>query len=219
MRRIVMFDYDGVVVDSFAHFFHGFTQTCRRHGYRHLLGREAFLSLFDINLYEAMVQAGIPRATLPEFFQSMGDILRHDPPGYAFFPGMPETLAAISSTSRVLVVTSNVGAAVAAYLDRHAVTCVEAVLGTEQGLSKRDKIRATIAGYPASAYYYVGDTRGDMLEGREGGARTVAVAWGWHPVERMAELAPDHVVRSPAELRALFAAPESAPVETRAKGA
>jgi phosphoglycolate phosphatase len=57
-----------------------------------------------------------------------------------------------------------------------------------------------MARYPGLSAYYIGDTKGDMIEGRKAGAITVAALWGWHAVEKLEEGAPDHFVRSPEAL-------------------
>ena len=44
--------------------------------------------------------------------------------------------------------------------------------------------------------YYVGDTKGDMIEGKKAGAVTVAVTWGWHTADNLAEASPDHTVNT-----------------------
>jgi phosphoglycolate phosphatase len=49
-------------------------------------------------------------------------------------------------------------------------------------------------------YWYVGDTVGDVVEGRQAGARTVAVTWGWHDENLLRGARPDHVASSPHEL-------------------
>jgi len=48
----------------------------------------------------------------------------------------------------------------------------------------------------------VGDTVGDVLEGRQAGIRTMAVTWGWHSEERLAQAEPDLIVRTPQEVLA-----------------
>lgn len=59
---------------------------------------------------------------------------------------------------------------------------------------------------------YVGDSPGDMAAGKNAGAYTVAVTWGYHPAEKLRALdpAPDMVIDSPADLLALAPAPAGA---------
>ena len=52
--------------------------------------------------------------------------------------------------------------------------------------------------------FYVGDTKGDMIEGKQAGAVTVAVTWGWHSTEKLTEGSPDYMVHTPTELKNLL---------------
>ena len=52
--------------------------------------------------------------------------------------------------------------------------------------------------------YYVGDTKGDMIEGKQAGAVTVAVTWGWHTAENLAQASPDHLVNTLSALENLL---------------
>ena len=48
--------------------------------------------------------------------------------------------------------------------------------------------------------YYVGDTTGDIKEGKQAGIKTVGVTWGWHSKEKMAAAGPNYLVDHPREL-------------------
>jgi len=46
----------------------------------------------------------------------------------------------------------------------------------------------------------VGDTRIDIREGRQAGAQTVAVGWGYQSEETLRKEQPDYFVRQPGDL-------------------
>mgnify|MGYP003348520008 CR=1 FL=1 len=120
------------------------------------------------------------------------------------FTGMPELLGELAAAFPVYVITSNQTRAIEEFLERHAVTGIRDVLGADKEPSKVKKIRKVARGHKGCTPWYIGDTKGDMLEGNEAGAITVAAAWGWHDEARLRTGKPRHVVKSPAELRALF---------------
>jgi len=121
--------------------------------------------------------------------------------------GMADVLARLGARHPLFVVTSNATAVVAGHLARHGVAGVREVLGAEAGTSKVDKLRRLAARFPGEPPWYVGDTLGDVLEGRRAGATTVAVGWGWHDLDRLRRGAPDHVAERPADLLALLGGP------------
>ena len=47
---------------------------------------------------------------------------------------------------------------------------------------------------------YIGDSPGDIMAGHNAGLYTVAVEWGYHPVEHFAEVHPDMLAAEPADL-------------------
>jgi phosphoglycolate phosphatase len=51
---------------------------------------------------------------------------------------------------------------------------------------------------------YVGDTRGDMLEGARAGATPLGAGWGWHGAAALREAGAAYVAATPAELLAYF---------------
>jgi len=78
------------------------------------------------------------------------------------------------------------------------------VLGAEQARSKVEKIQTIAARHPNAEIYYVGDTRGDILEARQAGAKAVGAAWGWHGADRLRQANPDFIAESLEELEAFL---------------
>lgn len=201
MNAVWMFDYDGVIADSLDAFCDGFIAACRRHRLDAIAEREAFLRLFDTNLYDGLRAAGCGDAERGPFLLTLGEELQRRASGVGLFPGMADALNRLRSAHTVVVITSSLAGIVAASLQRHGVGALHGILGAETDPSKVRKIQGVMRELPGrGAYYYVGDTRGDMLEGRAAGALTVAVTWGWHERARLLSAQPDHVVDTPAEL-------------------
>jgi len=201
-----MFDFDGVIADSLGPFFAGFVVACRRHGLEALADLDRFLALFDGNLYAGLEAAGCPPDRLPALLDTLGEELAVRAPAAPFFPGMAEAVSNLARERPVFVITSNVSVVVRDCLLRHAVAGVREVLGADIDPGKGSKIRRVMSLFPGAAGYYVGDTRGDMIEGRAGGARTVAVTWGWHRRARLAQAIPDYWADQPPDLLKLLAA-------------
>jgi len=204
MQPVIMFDFDGVVADSFEVFFGEFTAACAEMGYDKLNSHEAFLRLFDGNLIEQLVRAGFPVWRLKKLVRTFEPRIKEANRRVKPFAGMPEVLGALAARFPVYVITSNVSETVLNFLSAYAIENVRDVIGAEKETSKVKKIKRVRKLHSGYTPYYIGDTKGDMIEGRAAGAVTVAAAWGWHPEPRLREAAPDHLFRTPAELRGLF---------------
>lgn len=202
-QRVLLFDYDGVIVDSLEVICDSFLAACRAHGYTMLRDRQDFLRILDGNLYDGLIGAGMEATAIVPILKTM-DALQANRPRSTFVAGMPEALARLARSNVMFVVTSNHSAIVAEFLARHDVGCFVEILGADKEPSKTKKIRQVMARYPAHQHYYIGDTKGDMMEGAQAGARTVAVGWGFHAPEHLATAQPHHFVYTPADLAHLL---------------
>lgn len=201
---LLLFDYDGVVADSLTAFHGAVARLSAAAGHPELAEQEAYLSLFDGNLFEGLAARGLDGPAIAVVVGALPAALAAAYESVPLVPGMAAALARLGARHPLFVVTSNATAVVVGHLARHGVSGVQEVLGAEAGTSKVDKIRRVAARFPDAPPWYVGDTLGDMVEGRRAGATTVAVAWGWHDRERLRRGAPDHLVERPEELLALL---------------
>lgn len=199
-----MFDFDGVIADSLVPFERGLREVCAPLLNGAPFDREMFLGLFDENMVAGLLHLGIAREELPALLRELGVILEPDFQTLPFFPGIGESISRLAATHKLFVVTSNVGPVVEHSLVRHGVQGVRGVWGSDIEPSKVRKIERLRAQFPDLSPYYIGDTLGDMVEGRAGGAKTVGATWGWHGRRRLEQAAPDFLLDSPAELIRFF---------------
>jgi phosphoglycolate phosphatase len=50
--------------------------------------------------------------------------------------------------------------------------------------------------------FFIGDSDIDVMTGRNAGMRTVAVKWGYQPIEKLEAVSPDYLAESPEDLTA-----------------
>ena len=204
-----LFDYDGTLADSLAVWEQCMARALVALGIPPLADQDEFLGLLDDNMHVGLRDVGLDETQIQALLAELRPMLVAEQDNTPLFAGVPEMLRALSQRAQVAVVTSNVGAVVSAKLAEDGLLAyVTDVLGSDAEPSKVRKIQSFQARAPeGTPVYYVGDTLGDMREGRIADAITVAVAWGWHPVERMSPAAPDVVVQSPEDILALVGNP------------
>jgi len=200
MNALIMFDYDGVIVDSFELFSSCFMKACHQNNFNELNSPEKVLALFEANVFEALLAFGLHDHSINRILETFQSDIAAYQNDLRLFDGISGTLKKISANNKIVIITSNVTMAAKRVLQNNGVNCFEDILGAEIEKSKVKKIRITMARYPGLSAYYVGDTKGDMIEGRKAGAITVAALWGWHAAKKLEEGAPDHFVRSPEAL-------------------
>ncbi len=204
MPRVIMFDFDGVIADSYEAFFGAFTSVCAEMGFDKLNSRDAFLKLFEGNMIQQLVKAGFPVWRLKKLVRQFEPRIKEANQRVRPFEGMPAIVTRLAAAHTVYVVTSNVSETVAAFLEAYGARGVKDILGADQEISKIKKIKKVRKAHPGHQPYYIGDTKGDMVESRAAGAVAVAAAWGWHPAATLREAAPDHLLHAPEELIPLF---------------
>jgi phosphoglycolate phosphatase len=208
MRRIVMglamFDYDGVIVDSFDQVARDFAEACRANGFYGINTKEDLAILHDGNCYEQMMKLGLPEWKVDKIIRDYEAIAGNHLEEIPLFEGMAEALQLIAGRHKIVIITSNISEQVRNVLKKRGITCVEDVIGAELEKSKVKKIRRVMQLYSVFPAYYIGDTVGDIIEGREAGVLTVGVAWGWHDREKLESVSPDYLVSTPQELAAVL---------------
>lgn len=205
---LVMFDYDGVIVDSLEVFTSRFTQACRENGFSGVHSAQDVLSLFDGNVYETMMSRGVDESTIDKILKQYEVLQDKQMVDLQLFKGIGDALERISEKHQVYVITSNLSSATIQILAQNGIHCFNDVIGAEKEKSKIKKIRNTMSLYPGIPAYYVGDTKGDMIEGKNAGAQTIGVTWGWHTSQKIEEGFPDYLVRTPEELADFLAGAE-----------
>ena len=203
-QKVIMFDFDGVIADSFDIFFSEFTRACEELGFHKLNSKEVLLSLFDGNLILSLFKLGFPPWKLRELFQKFQPRIAEANSRVKPFDGIKETLEDISRTYPTYIISSNLSEAVRNFLTRESINGIQDILGADVETSKVKKIKQISKKHPNHKPYYIGDTCGDIKEGREANAITVAVTWGWHSKERLLKSKPDYIVDTPEELRELL---------------
>jgi phosphoglycolate phosphatase len=209
-RELVMFDYDGVIVDSLDVFGIAFLDACRAAGVEGFSTTADLLAVMEDNFYVGMRARGVPDGQVAEILRHLSSALVRARHWLKPFPLVPEVLEDLADVRTVVVVTSSPGEVVEGWLRTHDVHGVSEVAGAETARSKVEKIHALQERFPGQeVYWYAGDTAGDIREAREAGATPVGVAWGWHEPEMLLAAGAERIAASPAELLAIVA-PEQA---------
>jgi phosphoglycolate phosphatase len=198
MKTLLLFDFDGVLVDSLDLYAEVVARCLERIGTPIVKSREDYLALFDGNFYESMAAAGVD---LARYAEAAKEILpRIDFGAMKPYDGLVPVLAALAKDHILAVISSNGYRTIRTMLDRFGFApYFREVLGADFRFSKKEKIAYALEKYgiPGEQAFYIGDTAGDIGEARAAGVRSVAVTWGWHSRERLVGVRPDFLVDAP----------------------
>jgi phosphoglycolate phosphatase len=205
IRKLIMLDYDGVIVDSLDVFCRVVPPILVEHGFPKLANREQILAFDDGNWFESLAAADIPMSVAEAIEDALAAVVAADGSGPAPFGGVPGVVSRLAERHRVVIVTSSHSALVEDFLRRHGIGGVSGILGSDNDTSKVRKIKAARSHYGRGLDpWYVGDTVGDILEGKAAGVGTIGAAWGWHSAAKLESVSPDHIAYVPNDLLTLF---------------
>ena len=195
-RKLVMFDFDGVIADSWCGQKAAFVGALEAHGLHDFATSATFRDLLESNWFEAL--ARVRRARARRGGHRAGVRGRTHP---ELFPGMADVIERLSRAHPVVVITSSDTADVERILEERQVRGVAEVIGGDVEPSKTLKIESARRRYGESLEpWYVCDTVGDVAEARAAGATVVGASWGWHGEERLLHAEPDRMAHHPGEL-------------------
>ena len=199
--NLLLFDFDGVLVDSIDVYEKTVTDCLQQIGQPLTRGREEFLELFEGNFYESLVEKGVD---MDKFTAASAGILAKI--NYAEmkpFDAIRPVLRELKKNHPLVVISSNDTPTIREALRLYDFNgTFDDILGSDFMLSKTEKILYVIQKYSVKPQdiYYIGDTTGDIKEGKQAGIKTVGVTWGWHSKGKMAGSRPDYLFDHPQDL-------------------
>jgi phosphoglycolate phosphatase len=192
MKKLCLFDFDGVLADSIWAYEKHLGEGLRLIGHDIMNGRADLLEMFRGNLFEYYDKKGVPPDDLAKCFKYLSD--QKDFDEIALFSGIADVVRKIKKRADIAIVSSNHEDHIKKVLGFNGCEGLfEDVFGFVAGKSKVIKIKKAMRKFHArpSDTYYVVDTQGDIREGYEAGVKVIAVGWGWHPKEELMEMKPD----------------------------
>ena len=148
-----------------------------------------------------MINSGIKEKDILPILRTMSKSFNAEIEKISLFPGIIKMLNFLSELHPVYIITSNLTSAVSSILKKNGVKGICDVLGSDKEQSKTKKIRKIIEKYPMHIPFYIGDTKGDMIEARLANARIVSIAWGWHDEKHLSTVWPEYIAKNIPELQ------------------
>ena len=196
MNTVLIFDYDGVIVDSLDIFMKLFINACKENGWKEISSKQDFLSLFNGNMYEKMMKLGMKKQDILSIVLQVKKGLLNNLEKLQLFPKMKQTLIDLSNQHTLCISTSNDTSIVKNFLKINQIFCFDQIYGSDINHSKIKKIDMIKKRYPSDNYAYIGDTIGDIEEGKKADVITIAATWGWHSKDKLQQSKPDHLIDS-----------------------
>lgn len=196
-NKAIIFDFDGVIADTFQ--FH------REHLKKYLGVSFSVKEYQDwqrgnvFNLDNVDEKKKLVSEKLVEYFK----LIEKDHFKVKSFVGINEVVKKLSENFLLFMVTSSSIVNINNFLVKeNLASCFVEILGVEFHKSKSFKFKYILENYnlKKEEVLFVTDTSGDIFEANEVGINSVAVTWGFHTREILAESSPKFYVKKPVEI-------------------
>lgn len=214
MKRLVIFDLDGTLLNTIADLAHSTNYALNKSGF----------PTHEIEKYNFMVGNGINKLferALPEGEKTEENILRirkefipyydvHNADDSLPYPGITDLLQYLQSSGIQIAVASNKYQSATQKLVAHYFPNIRfvAVFGQREGVNVKPDPTIIhdildITHVAKKDVLYVGDSGVDMQTAIDAGVTACGVTWGFRPRTELEEFCPNHIVNNAEEIKAL----------------
>jgi phosphoglycolate phosphatase-like HAD superfamily hydrolase len=203
---LIIFDYDGVLIDSLAEAISAGREFCRviRHD---RVPTPATIGALEIMTYPEIARSvGLTPAQVKKFCAHVFERFEATGPAMKFFPEM-ESLLHRMAARNLAIVSGNARNVISAKLAAHGLAGkIGCILGGLEPGDKAQKIRRVCNhfGVAAGQSCMVGDSVSDIRSAKQAGVQAIAATWGWQARSLLVRENPDFIVNSVQELAALL---------------
>lgn len=193
--KIILFDFDGVIVDSFKLAFE--VQKMLRSEIN--FSEDDYRKYFEGNVFDEQIKNDGESFDVEQFFKIYIPKLLQLP----IIDGIHEALIELSSKYGLIVISSTISNPICDWLAGHNLTqyFVE-IMGADVHKSKIEKIKMVFEKYGIGVNdcVFITDTLGDLREASKLGIRSLAVTYGFHNEATLLKGDPAGLVRKPQDL-------------------
>lgn len=189
--KAIVFDFDGVLADSFAVLYDFNREAMARVGVD--LTPDQYRGLFDLNVHLGFRQFIPDEAKYQQFVEFKKENFGRYYGKVDLFPGAAELVKKLASAWPLAIASATLTPYITSLLEKHGIVDRFVRVIGSQDHSKAKSIEMIRDGLGSSygAMAMVSDTTGDLATAKELGLKTVAVTWGFHAPEKLYALMPD----------------------------
>lgn len=207
-KKLIISDFDGVLADSMGLVLEFYNKINKKYGLKKAESQKDISDLFHKNVFTGLAEAGLDKSKSANFLEDMKNLTLEFKDHLKPFPNVVQVLRKLKEKGNMLaIISSNHSDVIKSFAKKNDISEIfEYIYGAENLTSKVEKINALSDKVHISKEntYYVGDTVGDIYEGKKANVLTVAACWGFHTKEELKSANPDYLLESVEELLDLF---------------
>lgn len=196
-KRLIIFDFDGVLADSFNTFYSLIQDGMKGIGIS--LTPNQYRDLFTGNVHQGfkdLIRDNKKYKLFTEFRNSNYDEYYYNKyQKVKLFPGVINFLKEMSRDYILTVASSGREDNIKNLLSENTVASLFSLILANTATSKEGMIKKILNKYQANPgqTFFITDTVGDIKEAKRIGLKTIAVSWGFHDKKRLLAAKPDYI--------------------------
>ena len=197
MKNFILFDFDGVIADTFTPAFEVQKMMCPK------ATADDYRARFEGNINDTYKQGNYHTDECFHDIDFFAEYIPRFKKQGKVFVGMTEAIKQLSKNYSLIIVSSTITSPIQDFLVKNNLASYFfEVMGNDVHTSKVEKIKMIFSKYNTTTKncVFVTDTLGDMLEAEKTGVAAIGVTWGFHGEERLARGKPFMIVNTPEEL-------------------
>ncbi len=189
--KIILFDFDGVIVDSFAFCYKIMSSN-------EPLTQDEYRARFEGNINDAIKHINQGHKPFDFFGLYTRELMKCEPNEEVI-----STIKELACDHTCIIISSTISEAIKSYLIEYGLEdlFVE-ILGNDVEKSKVKKIEDVLRRYNVlpTETIFITDTLGDIREAKKCNVESIAITWGFHSVETLQKGNPLYVVDHPTNI-------------------
>lgn len=184
---VIVFDYDGVIADTFALESEYYIDIYKRHGIELFQTGEDLRNACRGNFYEFCEEHSLRTEVLDEIIREYNAFLRENHIEVPLFAGIAELIRCMQERHTLYVVSLNDAEVIEKRLSAEGLVDFREIIGWKQATSKYETLLRLKEQY-GDACYFISDSTGDMQEAVAAAfPHILAVSYGWGKGEELLE--------------------------------
>lgn len=203
-QKVVIFDFDGTIADSFAMCIEILNKLAEENGVSDVFGKDKTIEdLRNFSLKELILKVGIPMIMLVFIIRKWQQRVASSIKDLHTFPEMKKVLQSLKKTGFTLgIISSNSKQNIETFLKLNDLELFDFVYSENNlfGKSRTFNHCLTKMNLNANEVIYVGDETRDIEAAHQSGIKIIAVTWGFNSKKLLQTYHPDFLVDKPAQI-------------------